>query len=182
MLETSKVVAGMPSFPSNTTYFACPFCDKAKIRKQKGKKKAPKEVWLPGTAFHMDLGFIHDSKTEGKGKNKKTTTLIKDRKGHTAYLLIICAATKYVWVFPLTSKQPPLEIISKFLDRHGQAHGRKTKLITTSPNGALATNANFDALLEERGLDKKEQELELDFATHLTRRSTTPFALTTEVN
>ena len=168
MIETSKVVDGMPSFPSNPTHFACPFCDKAKVRKQKANKQATRENFRPGAAFHMDLGFIHDTKITGKGKNAVRETLIKDRKGHTAYLLIICAATRYVWVFPLTSKQPPIDIINKFLDRHGQAHGRTTKAISTSPNGALAASQQFGQLLAQRGLEKHEQELELDFDTQPT--------------
>jgi len=165
MLETSKVTEGMPPFPTDTSHFKCPFCDKAKIQKRKGKKRTLREVYQPGQMFHMDLGFIHDSKIIRQGKTTKRQTLLKDRKGHTAYLIIVDAASKYIWVFPLTSKQPPLNIIKKFLDRHGRAQGKATQTITTTPHGALATSNQFNELLQTRGIQKKEEELDLDFDT-----------------
>jgi hypothetical protein len=53
--RTHQVVDGIPNLPNAYPLFCCPFCDKAKLRKNHGGKKSTKEASVPGTAFHMDL-------------------------------------------------------------------------------------------------------------------------------
>ena len=65
-----------------------------------------------------------------------------------AYLLIIDAASRYVFAFPLKSKHPPINIIDKFLDKYGTA---KQKIITTSPNGTLKQSHTFAETCRNKG-------------------------------
>ena len=154
----------MPHLPIAPTSFACPYCDDAKIQKKKGGKTSQRETHIPGTSFHMDLAFIHGpQEPQAKGK-KRGTTVMKDRQGHTAYLIIICAATRYIWTFPLKSKHPPIAIIDAFLDRHGNAQNRlstKTvKKISTSPQGILSKSKSFATLMTLKQYQLVEQPLD----------------------
>jgi hypothetical protein len=69
------------------------------------------ETFLAGTAFHMDLGFIRVPKIikdeNGQSKTTKTTTAQLSHNGYSAYLIIVDAATRYVFCFPLKSRSPP---------------------------------------------------------------------------
>eukprot|EP00980_Cylindrotheca_fusiformis_P008542 scaffold1811_cov66-Cylindrotheca_fusiformis.AAC.1 len=181
--ETSKVVDGIPTLPNNTSYFACPFCDMAKLRKQNRKRSTDRESFLPGTSFHMDLGYISGPEnlpeTVQHGKNPKST-MKKSRNGHVAYLIVICASTKYIWAFPLKSAAPPIELIDQFLTRHGQAHRRNTTLVTTSPEGILAKSKTFQTLLETKTMQLQHQDLAIDFDTLADKaEQTTPAEETT---
>lgn len=163
---TSKVVDGMPELPNDISYFACPFCDMAKLRKQNRTKTSDRENFLPGTSFHMDLGYISGpsnlQETVKRGAPPKNTVQ-KSRNGHVAYLLIICASTKYIWAFPLKSATPPIELIDQFLARHGQAKHRRTTLITTSPKGTLAKSKSFRTLIEAKQMQLRPVEYTIDF-------------------
>jgi hypothetical protein len=55
--RTQQVVDGIPNLPDAYPLFCCPFCDKAKLRKNHGGKKSMKVAFAPGTAFHMELVF-----------------------------------------------------------------------------------------------------------------------------
>ncbi len=114
--RTQQVVDGIPNLPDAYPLFCCPFCDKAKLRKNHGGKKSTKEAFVPGTAFHMDLGFIRGPKNLQDvlqdGAVPKETVL-KSHDGFSSYLLIIDAATRYIWVFLLKSKDPPIAIIDQ---------------------------------------------------------------------
>jgi hypothetical protein len=55
---TSNVVQGLPQLSSNYSHIHCPFCDVAKLQKSSDNKESTRAAFLPGTAFHMGLGFI----------------------------------------------------------------------------------------------------------------------------
>ena len=147
MHETSKVVEGIPPLPRQIPLFHCPFCDHSKLTKKSGNKTSTTEHFLPGTMFHMDFGFMSGPSNLQdvfyKGHTPKSTT-VASRDGHVAYLLIIDAASRYVWVFPVKSKKPPINLIHTFLTRHGQA---RTGLITTSANGVLTRSHQVRTML-----------------------------------
>eukprot|EP00980_Cylindrotheca_fusiformis_P025868 scaffold14746_cov176-Cylindrotheca_fusiformis.AAC.1 len=131
----------------------------------------------------MDLGYISGPEnlpeTVQHGKTPKST-MKKSRNGHVAYLIVICASTKYIWAFPLKSAAPPIELIDQFLTRHGQAHRRNTTLVTTSPEGILAKSKTFQTLLETKTMQLQHQDLAIDFDTLADRaEQTTPAEETT---
>ena len=131
LAETCKHVEGMPPIPAKASFFKCPFCDKAKMRKRARQKEALCERFHPGTSYHMDFVFISGPANLQEVVNKgmgAEPNLCSDRHGNTAFLLIICAATRYIWVFPVKSKHPPIAIIDQFLKKHGKAHGRTCRM------------------------------------------------------
>jgi hypothetical protein len=92
----------------------------------------------------MDLGFIHGPSQhdlDSTSHNKPKLTLQQSHDGYMAYLLIIDAATRYVFCFPLKTRHPPIQIIDQFLSKFGRA--KPTPLITTNPNGLLTKSTSF---------------------------------------
>jgi hypothetical protein len=74
----------------------------AKLQKANCHKESLWEVFIPGTSFHMDLGFIRGSanlEEVVKDGATPTKTIVKSCDGYEAYLLIIDAATRYIWIF-----------------------------------------------------------------------------------
>jgi hypothetical protein len=58
---------------------------------------------------------------------------------------VVDEASQYVWVFLTKSKEPPLDIVDKFLDRFGLKDGG---LVQTDQGGKLARSTAFtDQLL-----------------------------------
>ena len=161
--QTQQVVEGMPHLPNNNSIFSCPFCDKAKLRKADRNKNSLREVFIPGTSFHMDLGFIRGpSNLEEVVKNgaTPTKTIVKSRDGYEAYLLIIDAATRYIWVFLLKGKHPPIATIAQFLQKHGTAIKGK---ITTTPGGLLDKSKSFATACKESGYESGTLDFDLNF-------------------
>ena len=103
----------------------------------------------------MDFGFVSGPDNVQDvfyhGATPKTT-VVTSRNGHTAYLLIIDAATRYLWVFPVKTKQPPIDLLDTFLTRHGQARQGQAQsgLITTHPNGLLAQSKHITTMLTQK--------------------------------
>jgi hypothetical protein len=60
--RTAQVVEALPKIPSNFSHFHCPYCNIAKLAKKSGNPTSKRETFIPGTTFHMDLGFIRGSK------------------------------------------------------------------------------------------------------------------------
>ena len=102
--------------------------------------------------YHMDLGFIRgpenllDMIANGATKGKHA---IAGRCGETCYLLIIDAATRQLWTFPLKNKSPPMSHIDSLLKKNGI--GCKQIKITTSPEGMLARSNRFQQTCESNG-------------------------------
>ena len=58
----------------------------------------------PGQHFHMDFGFVRGSSYTIKQEDGPPIT---SKEGYNSYLLIIDRATRYMWVFLTSSKEPP---------------------------------------------------------------------------
>jgi hypothetical protein len=118
----------------------------------------------------MDLGFIRGPKklkeavTQELSQKQPTVQLSHD--GYSAYLLIIDAATRYTWCFPLRSRSPPLKLIDKFLTKHGQAD--KLRTITTTPNGLLHKSSSFTDICHKYGYLREPHTLDNDLLQDIT--------------
>jgi hypothetical protein len=80
----------IPQLPDANPLFCCPFCDKAKMRKSHGGKRSTRKAFVPGTSFHMDLGFIRGPKNLQEVLHNGATpkeTIIKSHNGFSSYLL-----------------------------------------------------------------------------------------------
>jgi hypothetical protein len=112
----------------------------------------------------MDLGFIRgqdnlpDMVATGAQKGKH---ILKGRRGETCYLLIIDAAPRQLWTFPLMTKNPPITLIDSFLKKNGVCR-RKMK-ITTNPDGTLAQSSRFQQTCESNGYTINTHETEIHF-------------------
>ncbi len=79
-----------------------------------------------------------------------------------SYLLVVDEASRYIWVFLMKSKEPPLDIIDTFLDRFGHVNGGS---IHSNQGGELARSFAFSDLLlrkhkyviEPTGVDSPSQ-------------------------
>jgi hypothetical protein len=149
--RTSRVVQGLPAFSNEFSHFHCPFCDMAKLQKSSGNKESTREVFLPGTAFHMDLGFIRGPKTvmANNGTTTTTKTAQLSHDGYSAYLIIVDAATRYVFCFPLKTRSPPIALIDRFLSKNGCT--KRNPIITTMPNGLLHKSSSFAEVCTKYG-------------------------------
>jgi hypothetical protein len=162
--KTQQCVDGMPPLPDATPIFNCKFCDMAKQRKSDRGSPISSENYKPGVAYHMDLGFIRgpdnlpDMVSTGATKGKHIT---QGRRGETCYLLIIDAASRQLWSFPLKNKNPPTTLIDSFLKKNGI--GRKKAMITTSPDGMLARSNRFQQTCESNGYTTDTHATEIDF-------------------
>jgi hypothetical protein len=161
--RTQRVVEGIPKLPNATPIFHCRFCDKAKQHKSKRRKIEQNNAYLPGTMFHMDLGFFRRpsilKSVVRTGAPPSKDTVIKSLEGHTSYLSIVDAATRYLWVLPLKSKTPPTQLIDKFLRRYGNKHPHRS--VSTNPQGQLAQSQMFKHLSSRNGFELHEHNSEL---------------------
>jgi hypothetical protein len=156
--RTQKVVEGIPHLPNASPIFHCRFCNKAKQHKAARGKAEHNNVYLPGTMFHMDLGFFRGPSNlpsvVNAGAAPENPTLIKSIDGHTSYLSIVDAAMRYLWVFPLRSKHPPIELLDKFLSRYGNNGSQRS--ISTDPQGQLAKSQMFKHMCDRNGFEYQQ--------------------------
>ena len=94
--ETQKCTDGIPPLPTNTPFFKCPFCEKAKMLKNSGNKSKDEDVFIPGQAYHMDLAFVSGpSKLNDICTNSvETVTIKQSRDRYIGFLTIINVASR----------------------------------------------------------------------------------------
>ena len=162
--HTQRVIDGISYLPEVEAIFSCPFCDKAKLRKHHGSAPSTRETFLPGTSFHMDIGFIRGPKNLKEvltaGAMPKET-VIASHDGYTCYLLIINAATRYVWTFLLKQRSAPIALLKQFLTKHG--YPKQAATITTSPDGLLAKSQSFNKVCIDEGFTVKQANVTIDW-------------------
>ena len=83
----------------------------------------------------MDFGFLRSSSEEFRKTNLKTDRIVESFDGYTSYLLVVDKATRYAWIFLTKTKQPPVGIISLFLEKFGHRDGG---MIRVDQGGELA--------------------------------------------
>ena len=93
--RTQKSVEGIPPLPNASPIFHCRYCNKAKQHKAARGPTEYNNAYLPGTMFHMDLGFFRGpsnlTEVVRDGANPSSTTIIKNIEGNTSYLSIVDA-------------------------------------------------------------------------------------------
>jgi hypothetical protein len=90
-----------------------------------------------GQEFSMDFGFMRGSGFASKDLEGRTIT---SKDGYRSYLLIICHKSRYMWVFLTKTKQPPLPIMQRFLQEHGNKTTTK-RIIRTDEGGNMMFTA-----------------------------------------
>ena len=71
----------------------------------------------------MDFGFMRASTSDYSTPNLETDRVVESFDGCVAYLIIVDKASKFVWIFLRKSKEPPIELVSHFLQMYGRRWG-----------------------------------------------------------
>ena len=81
--------------------------------------------------------------------NLETDRVVESFDGFVAYLIIVDEASKFVWIFLRKSKEPPVELVSHFLQMYGRSSGG---VIRCDQGGELARSASFRTTMMEKHL------------------------------
>jgi hypothetical protein len=83
---------------------------------------------------------MHASALDFSQADKSKDCAVFSYNGFSLYLLILDKASRYIWVFLTKSKEPPIDIVSAFLQQHGLEDGGS---IQTDQGGELAQSKAF---------------------------------------
>jgi hypothetical protein len=78
---------------------------------------------------------MRSSASDFSRANKSKDRVVFSHDGFSSYLLVVDEASWYIWVFLTRTKDPPLDMISEFLQQHRHVEG---KCIRTDQGGELA--------------------------------------------
>jgi hypothetical protein len=99
----------------------------------------------------MDFGFTRTSANDYTQPSKATDRVVLSYDGYSSYLIIVDAATRFIWVFITISKELPLDIVEAFMCCFALSDGG---FICTDQGGKLAQSSTLrDMLLHEFGYD-----------------------------
>ena len=101
---------------------------------------------LPGQHFHMDFGFVRVSKYTLKQENGPTIT---SKDGYNSCLLIVDRATRYMWIFLMSTKHPPVETARKVLNKFKATHPHRT--VRTDQGKELGKSEKFREMIDQEG-------------------------------
>ena len=152
LYHTSKHVTGLPpiSPTSLPTFIRCRACDIAKLKKApRGHAIEDPADLQTGQHFSMDLGFMR-----GPANLQAVVARLEDalpkvitsRQGYTCYLLIMDRKSRYTWAFPLKSRSVSTDLMTIFLQTHGNSTAQP-KMIRTDGEGAFAESIIFRNLV-----------------------------------
>ena len=102
---------------------------------------------LPGQHFHCDFGFMRSKSYQEKDSDREIQTSVD---GKSAYLVIVDRATRYMWVYSSSTKQPPLEFCKNILHKSKASVKHRTVCCN---QGELATSKRFKEMLKEEGFN-----------------------------
>ena len=137
---------GIPAEFDHHPFRFIDFKAQAQIRKQAAQRSAVRSSERR-RRFYMDFGFMRASASDFGKRSKATDRVVFSYDGYSSYLLIVDEASRYIWVFLTSSKEPPLDIVTAFLTQHGHNDGG---CIRTDQGGELAGSATFiDTVLRE---------------------------------
>ena len=98
----------------------------------------------PGQHFLMDFGFVRSSDYSIKTEDGKTITSID---GKNSYLSIIDRSSRYMWIFPTSSKTPPIEAVKSILTKFKSKNPHRT--VRVDQGGELGRSAQFATMISE---------------------------------
>ena len=133
---------GLPSAFDYHPFRFIDFKEQARVRKQAVQRSAIR-LDECRRRFYMDFGFLRASTPDFQQPSTKGgDRVVHSHDGYSSYLLIVDEASRFIWVFLTSTKNPPLNIIKEFLSTHGLPDGG---FIRTDQGGELAgSNAFLD--------------------------------------
>ena len=97
----------------------------------------------------MDFGFMRASTSDYSTPNLETDRVVESFDGYVAYLIIVDEASKFVWIFLRKSKEPPIDLVSHFLQMYGRHSGG---VIRCDQGGELAQSSAFRSMMMKKHL------------------------------
>lgn len=148
---------GLPSIFEYHPFRYIDFKEQARVRKQAAQQSAERTSEAK-KRYYMDFGFMRLSRLDYSRPDKRSDRVIASWDGYSSYLLIVDEASRFIWVFLTKSKDPPIDIIDKFLQKFGHA-------ICTDQGGKLAGSSalsnmilrNHSYVFEPTGADSPSQ-------------------------
>ena len=157
MRNTQRMVDGMPTFttPKIPPVVRCRACNIAHLQKApRGPNRQDSEHISPGQIFQMDIGFFRGPcnliTVYEERRADAESKVVESRQGFICYLLIADRCTRYIWVFPLSSKSVSPSLINIFLQTHDRKD-RMVKTIRTDGEGSLSESAIFRQTVATHG-------------------------------
>ncbi len=101
--------SNVPGLPSVLEYHPFRFVDfhaQARIQQQAAQRLAVR-VEKRCREFHMDFGFMRASANDYTQPSKTTNRVVLSYNGFSSYLIVVDAATRFIWVFLTKLKEPP---------------------------------------------------------------------------
>jgi hypothetical protein len=157
-----KFVAHVPPLKGSPCY-KCASCAHAKSTRRTHEPPSACSITTPqasaapnplsqptaacGQHFAIDFGFMKGGEFVLQDKEGRTITSID---GYRSYCIIVNRASRYTWVFLTKTKHPPVDLITKFLEQHGNKQvARRT--IRTDEGGELWNSALFRDAVYNQG-------------------------------
>jgi len=105
----------------------------------------------------MDLSFCSSPSNLDEVVTRNApanNTIQKSREGYIGFLSIIDVASRHLWTHPVSSKDPPIKFLDKFLKKNGikTTDPNKAIKITTSENGYLAKSRAFKNVVHQHNM------------------------------
>ena len=113
--------------------------EQASIRKR-AAGRTPRKLASAGQRFYMDFGFIRASTSDYSRPNIGKDRIVDSFDGFSSYLLVVDEVSRHVWAFLCASKEPPIDIVTTFLDFYGLKSGG---LVRCDQGGELARSKAF---------------------------------------
>ena len=114
MNNIHKCTQGVPILHRHDLH-NCHICNEMNVTKSSSNVESGTTISLFGQRFQMDYGFM-------RGAND-TRNNIRSHEGYNCYLLIVDYYTRYTWVFLSKNKNPPLKLLTTFLQTYGNKDG-----------------------------------------------------------
>ena len=104
-----KHADGVPILKVRYPFIKCKHCYPNITKTMKGYSLHKNEAQSPYRRVQMDFGFVKYKNNDTNGK------LLLSQQGFGSYLLIIDEYTRYIWIFPTKTKEPPAEVVDQFM-------------------------------------------------------------------
>ncbi len=121
---------------------------------------------LPGQMFQMDFGFVRGKGFSTKDEDGRRITSLD---GMNCYLIIVDRATRRTWVFPRKSKDPPIDLVRKFLQQN-KCRTSTRLIIRTDQGGELYGSQEFQQMVDQEGYIMEPTATDSSFQNGLAER------------
>ena len=150
MENIHKTADGIPNLMhGRNSFYKCQTCMRAKVQSASKNKNAEPtfQVERPGQQFHMDFGFVRGSDFKTKNDDGR---IITSRDGYNCYLIIVDKFSGYMWVMLSNNKEPPLEFVKTFLEKHGDRNS-PIRQVRTDQGGELWSSTDYKEVVTKAG-------------------------------